>query len=258
MSSKEGFFDFAAEVGLTKHLGSQDATDRMAALCQIKAGDYVLDVGCGVGATPVYLAKTIGCRVMGVDILPRMLDHARDLAEKNGVSNITKFKTADAQELPFPDNYFDTVITESVTAFPEDKQRAVNEYARVLKPGGFVGLNESTWLKTPIPPEIANWTARQVGSSATPLLQDEWISLLKNAGFKDLHVEIQEIDVKEEAAGIFRRYGFGSMMRVMGRTFGLYIKSPAYRKFAKTIREEGVTPENLSDYFGYGFYVGRK
>ncbi len=258
MNSESGFFDFAAEVGLTKHLGSQEATDRLADLCQIKAGDYILDVGCGVGATPVYLAKMIGCRVMGVDILPRMLDRARDLAEKNGVSNITKFKTADAQALPFPDDYFDAVITESVTAFPEDKQRAVDEYARVLKPGGFAGLNESTWLKSPIPPEMANWASRQVGSSATPLLKDEWLLLLKKAGLKDLFVEIQEIDIKQEAAGIFRRYGFRRMMQVMGRTFQLYFKSPAYRKFAKTLREEGVTPENLSDYFGYGLYVGRK
>jgi len=258
MSKKEGFFDFAAEVGLTKHLGSLEATERLVELCQIKAGDFVLDVGCGVGATPVHLAKEVGCRIMGVDILPRMIERAQELAVKDGVDHLVEFKLSDAQKLQFPDNYFDVVITESVTAFPEDKQCAVNEYARVLKPGGFVGLNESTWLKAPIPPEIASWTSRQVGSSATPLLREEWTGLLENAGFKDLFEEILEIDVKDEAGGIFRRYGFRRMMQIMGRTFKLYLRSPAYREFAKNLKQEGITPENLSDYFGYGIYVGRK
>jgi len=258
MSTEEGFFDFAAEVGLTKHLGSLESTERLIDLCQIKAGDYVLDVGCGVGATSVYLAKQVGCRVMGVDILPRMVDRAQELADKQEVSHLVAFREADAQELPFPDNHFDVVITESVTAFPEDKQRAVKEYARVLKPGGYLGLNESTWLKTPIPPEIASWTSRQVGSSATPLLSEEWSGLMEGAGIKDLFIEIQEIDVKDEAAGIMRRYGFFSMMRVIGRTLKLYLGSPAYREFAKDLKKEGITPENLPEYFGYGIYVGRK
>ena len=258
MSIEEGFFDFAAEVGLTKHLGSLESTERLIDLCQIKAGDYVLDVGCGVGATPIYLAKQIGCRVMGVDIIPCMVDRSQELADKQELSHLAAFRVADAQELPFPDNHFDVVITESVTAFPEDKQRAVNEYARVLKPGGYVGLNESTWLKKPIPEEVTSWTSRQVGSSATPLLREEWTELLNRAGFKDLSVEIQEIDIKEEAAGIMRRYGFFSMMRVIGRTFKLYLKSPSYREFAKDLKKEGITPENLPEYFGYGIYVGRK
>ena len=258
MSSEEGFFDFAAEVGLTKHLGSREATDRLAELCQIKAGDYVLDVGCGVGATPVYLAKAIGCRVMGVDIVPRMIERARELADKEDLGRMVGFKPADAQELPFPDNHFDIVITESVTAFPENKQQAVNEYYRVLKPGGYVGLNESTWLQTPIPPEIATWTTRQVGTSATPLLREEWMGLLKKAGFQDLYEEVQEIDLKDEAAGIMQRYGVKIMIVVIGRTFKLYIKSPAYRKFTKEIKKQGVTPENLTDYFGCGIYVGKK
>lgn len=258
MENAQHFFDFAAEVGLTKHLGNIEATNRLIELCEIKSGDYVLDVGCGAGATPIYLAQNAGCRVMGVDILPRMVDRARELAEKNGLCHQVEFRVADAQDLPFPDNHFDVVISESVTAFPEDKLKAVNEYFRVLKPGGFVGLNESTWLKTPIPVEIINWASRQVGASVTPLLREEWTGLLDQARFTDLFVEIEEIDLKDEAAGIMKRYGFLRMMQIMGRTFKLYRKSPVYREFLKNIKQEGVTPDNLSEYFGYGIYVGRK
>ena len=258
VEKEDHFFDFAAEVGLTKHLGNVDATDRLTELCQIDRGAYVLDVGCGSGATAVYLAQTVGCRVMGVDILPRMVERAGELATRKGVEELTDFRVADAQDLPFPDQQFDAVITESVTAFPEDKQKAVQEYARVMKPGGFVGLNESTWLKTPPPPEILAWASQEVGASVNPLTQEEWAELLLNAGFKDLVVEIQEIDVQEEARGILARYGLGGMLRVLGRTFKLYLRNPVYRSFVKGVQQGGITPENLTEYFGYGIYVGRK
>ena len=258
MDNKDHFFDFAAEVGLTKHLGNIPATDRMADLCQIKQGSYLLDVGCGSGATPTYLAQTRGCRVMGVDILPRMIDRARELAARKGLSELTEFRVADAQDLPFLENQFDAVITESVTAFPADKERAVSEYARVLKPGGIVGLNESTWLKTPVPPEVQAWAAQEVGATVSPLTKEEWTELLERAGFKDLVVEVQEIDVKEEAQGILARYGLGGMLRILGRTFKLYFSNENYRQFVKGVTQSGVTPENLTDYFGFGIYVGKK
>ncbi|MGC9335395.1 MAG: SAM-dependent methyltransferase, partial [Anaerolineae bacterium] len=71
MESAEQFFGFAAEVGLTKHLGGVEATEEIVELCHIGEGSYVLDVGCGAGATPAYLASKHGCRVVGVDISPR-------------------------------------------------------------------------------------------------------------------------------------------------------------------------------------------
>jgi len=256
MEDAQDFFDFAAEAGLTKHLGNLDATDKLARLCQIDQEKFVLDVGCGSGATAAYLAKTQGCRVMGVDILPRMIDRARELAHRKGVTSLTEFKVADAQKLPFPDQNFDVVITESVTAFPKDKELAVNEYARVLKPGGYVGLNESTWLKIPPPQEVLEWASQEIGAAVNPLTQEQWTGLLEKAGFKDMVVEIQEIDVRDEARGILARYGLSGMLRVLGRTFKLYRKNLAYREFVKGVRQKGITPESLTEYFGYGIYVG--
>lgn len=258
MEKHEHFFDFAAEVGLTKHLGNVEATDKLAELCQITSGSYVLDVGCGSGATAVYLAQTHGCRVMGVDIHPRMIDRAREMAVRKGVSDQTEFRVADAQDLPFPNNQFDAVITESVTAFPEDKKRAVSEYARVLKNGGYVGLNESTWLKTPPPPDVLAWAAQEVGATVTPLTKEEWVGLLEEAGFRDLVVEIREIDIKDEAKGILARYGFSGLIRILGRTFKLYFRNQHYREFVKGVRQSGISPEDLTEYFGYGIYAGRK
>lgn len=258
MESAEQFFDFAAEVGLTKHLGSVEATDKLVALCHIDPGSYVLDVGCGAGATPVYLAKQHGCRVAGVDILSRMVEQAQERARREGLADKTEFRVADAQDLPFDDDLFDAVITESVTAFPEDKQKAVNEYVRVTKPGGYVGLNESTWLKTPPPPEMVAWASREIGAQVEPLAREEWVALLEQAGLEDVVVTVHQVDVRDELRGILGRYGCRGMLGVYARTLVLYLRNPAYREFIKGLRERGLTPPNIQDYMGYGIYVGRK
>jgi arsenite methyltransferase len=72
MKNQPGFFDFAAEAGLTKHIGGMEATESLIELCHIAKGSFVLDVGSGVGVTPCFIAKKYGYRVVGVDILQRM------------------------------------------------------------------------------------------------------------------------------------------------------------------------------------------
>lgn len=258
MSSKEQFFDYAAEVGLTKHLGGMAATDELVRLCAVDAGSYILDVGCGVGVTPCYLAKKYKCRVVGVDIHPGMVARSHERAQRERVTELVEFRVADAQELPFEDGIFDAVFTESVTAFPKDKQKAVCEYARVTKTGGYVGLNESTWLKVPPPPEIIAWASQDLGATVHPLTSMEWVDLLEGAGLQDIVTHVSEISVVDESRGIVRRYGFGGLLRIVSRTLRLYTRSPNYRKFVKEVRKDGITPKNLTEYFGYGMYVGRK
>ena len=57
METQQTFFDFAAKVGITKHIGSLEATQALIELCHIGGGKYVLDVGCGVGVTPCSIAR---------------------------------------------------------------------------------------------------------------------------------------------------------------------------------------------------------
>lgn len=258
MESAEEFFGFAAEVGLTKHIGNVQATEELAELCHIGPDSYVLDVGCGAGVTPSFIARTYGCRVAGVDILEGMVQKSRERAQREGVADRIEFRVADAQDLPFEDDLFDAVITESVTAFPEDKQKAVDEYVRVTKPGGYIGLNESTWLKGPPTPEMIAWVSQDIGSTAEPLTSAEWQGLLENAGLNDIVVRISEVDMRNEARGILQRYGCAGMLGVWGRMLALYLRNPAYRRFVKQVRQEGIVPEKIDEYFGYGLFVGRK
>ena len=256
--SEQHFFDFAAEVGLTKHMGGLEATEELIELCHIGEGSHVLDVGCGAGQTPCYIAKRYGCRVVGVDISERMIERSRERAKREGVADKVEFRVADAQDLPFEDDVFDAVITESVTAFTEDKQRAVKEYARVTKTGGYIGLNESTWLKVPPPPEMVAWASQDLGAHVKPLTSDDWAGLLEGAGLTIKTVNVREVRVREEARGLVRRYGYGGMFRSSYRGLVMYARNPAYRKFVKEVRKGGIAPDNLEEYFGYGLYVGKK
>jgi hypothetical protein len=128
----------------------------------------------------------------------------------------------------------------------------------VTVPGGYVGLNESTWLKTPVPTEVVAWASQDLGANVKPLTPEEWQDLLVGAGLSEVFVRISPISTKEEAKGHIDRYGWGGTLRSMGRMFRLYFKNPNYREFLKSIRQSGITPPNLEEYFGYGIFIGRK
>jgi len=258
MKHTDQFFDFAAQIGLTKHLGGQDATRELVDRTRITPLSYVLDVGSGVGTTSCHLARWLGCRVMGVDINPLMVERARERAKRLKLTDLVEFQQADATDLPFENDSFNVVITESVTAFPDNKAKAIREYYRVTKPGGFIGLNEATWLRTPVPDEIQAWATQDLGANVMPLQPSEWVELMQSVGLVDIFQRTSTISTREESRGILDRYGWGGFLGSLVQAFGLYIRNSDYREFVKSIREEGLTPPNLDDYFGYGIYIGKK
>ncbi len=258
MIHTDQFFDFAAQIGLTKHLGGQEATRELVDRTRITPLSYVLDVGCGVGVTSCHLARCMGCRVMGVDNNPLMVERARERSKKLKLTDLVEFQQADAMKLPFENDSFNVVITESVTAFPQDKAKALREYYRVTKPGGFIGLNEATWLKTPVPEEIQAWASQDLGANVSPLQPREWTQLMESAGLVDIFQRTSTISTREESRGLLERYGWGGFLRSLFQSFGLYLRSSDYREFLKSIRKEGLTPPELDEYFGYGIYIGKK
>jgi hypothetical protein len=91
-----------------------------------------------------------------------------------------------------------------------------------------------------------------------PLTADEWTDLLQNAGLQIVTSELHPVDAKLEAKLLLRRYGLGGMLGNTFRALRLYVRNPAYRDFLKKVRQVGVVPDNISEYFGYGMYVGKK
>ena len=245
------YFDLQAYVGTTKHMGGLAATKELAALCHIDRDTHVLDIGCGVGATPCYLARTHGSCLVGIDVHESMVEQARDRAGREGVEALVQFRIADACHLPFEDARFDVVVGESVVSFVEDKDRALDEAVRVTEPGGYVGFNEEVWLKAPSRRMIE--FAKRAWDVA-PLNSAQWTTMLTDAGLHDVVVRRYRAKARREASQI-TRYRVRDLVSMMCRTLRFYVKHPTFREY---LAERRHVPDGLFDYLGYAIFVGRR
>src|SRR5699024_7123999 len=115
----------------------------------IANGDFnkdkkVLEVACNMGTTAIGLAERFGCHIEGVDLDEQALAKAQKNISEAKLDNLIHVQRANAMKLPFADSSFDIVINEAMlTMLPlEAKRKAVTEYFRVLKPGGFLLTHE--------------------------------------------------------------------------------------------------------------------
>lgn len=247
------YFELQAYMGTTKHMGGFETTKELIELCHIEKNAHVLEVGCGVGATACYLAKAYGCNVVGADLRESMVARANERAQREGVEDKVEFRVADAQELPFDDALFDVVFCESVATFIEDKQGVIGEYARVVKPGGHVGVNEEIWLKPP-PAEVIAHAKRAWAIESDLPTADGWRRLLEGAGLRDVAAQTYRVDARRESTQIMR-YGFKDMWRMFSRTLSLFFKSSDFRAYMNGQRR---LPMSVFEYLGYGLFVGRR
>lgn len=246
-----GIYELVAEVGFKKyfHLGGFDATGALIDLCPIQANSYVIDIGCATGKTACYLARLYGCNVVGVDILPAMIERAKKRARAEGVTRKVKFMVGDVHKLPLDNDVFDVVLGEFITGLVHDKEGAVKEYVRLAKPGGTIGLNEATWLKSPPPREIIGFLADAVGFKGELFTSEGWKDLLERSGIKQISAKTFRSESLSNP-----KEDIKDLARSLPKFLSSLIRRPRFRSF---IKMSMVVPDNLLDYFGYGLYVGR-
>jgi arsenite methyltransferase len=104
----------------------------------------VLDVAAGRGASAIYLARSFGVAVVGVDYGTTAVDTANAAANAAGIGEQVHFQQGDAEHLPFDDQQFDAIVCECAYCTFPDKSAAASEFARVLKPGGKIGMTDIT------------------------------------------------------------------------------------------------------------------
>lgn len=178
------YHDLLANFGIGgAHPGGLPMTREILRQVGIKKSTRVLDVGCGTGQTAAYLARTFGCPVTAIDRHPLMLEKARRRFEREQVS--VKLVQGDVHKLPFADRSFDLVLAESVTIFT-DLNRSLNEYARVLKPGGLL-LDLEMTAERPLSAQELEELSGVYGTKQVPT-ETEWRGRLNRAGFDPVDV----------------------------------------------------------------------
>ena len=138
-------YNAAAAMFDAKALSFWDRHGRAAVRrARIKAGDRILDLGCGTGASALPAARLAGAsgEVVGVDAAQNMLARAREKAAMQGLTN-ARFERANMARLDFPDAYFDRIISVFAIFFLEDMATHVKSMWRMLRPGGRIVI--TTW-----------------------------------------------------------------------------------------------------------------
>lgn len=247
-----GFLDMQASVGITKHIGGIEATNKLLSLCRIGEAREVLNVGCGIGVGSVLIAKKYACHVVGIDLSEKMVEWSRRRAREQGVENLVEFQTADVTDLPFDADRFDVVFAESVLIFVEDKTQAIRECVRVTRPGGRVGLNEGYWITRPSA-DLLDRVRVAIGPHV-PTLED-WQGLWDGSGLRDREIHSHQVDPRGELKSRIEWIGWRWLLRAWGRALRLYLQNPAIRQ---SIKDQLDVPPELLRMLGYAVMVGMK
>ncbi len=147
-----------------------DLIEEMLSWGGVNEAQTILDVGCGIGGSTLYLAEKFKAQAVGITLSPVQAERAGDRAQEKGITLqafenfgdhqlAVQFQVADALNTPFPDNSFDFVWSMESGEHMPDKLAFLQECYRVLKPGG-------TFL-------MATWCHRPTHTLAGPLTKSE-------------------------------------------------------------------------------------
>jgi len=155
----------------------------------IKPGNTVLDLGSGAGNDCFVARALVGedGYVAGIDFTEAMVEKARENSRKLGYSNVD-FILGDIENIPVKFGVVDVVISNCVLNLVPDKQKAFSEIYRVLKQGGHFCISDVVLLGE-LPSELRDDAAMYAGCVAGALQQDQYLGIIKEAGFINIDVK---------------------------------------------------------------------
>jgi len=175
------------------------------ALATLSPGEVVLDLGSGGGIDVLLSARRVAPegRVYGLDMTDEMLELARRNQAEVGVEN-AEFLKGEIEDVPLPDGHVDVVISNCVINLSTEKQRVISEAFRVLKPGGRFAVSDVVFLgeKSKLPPGVARNVELWSGCVSGALEKSQYETLLSEAGFEEVAVEVTHTYPPEQIAGL--------------------------------------------------------
>lgn len=144
---------------------------------QEKGPKNVVDVGCGIGGSSRYIARTYGAKCQGITLSSFQAERANALAAAEGLADKASFQVADALEQPFPDGQFDLVWSMESGEHMPDKRKFVTELARVAAPGATIII--VTWCHRDLGPSeksLQAWEKEHLKKICNAYYLPEWCS----------------------------------------------------------------------------------
>ncbi|XP_060742483.1 phosphoethanolamine methyltransferase isoform X2 [Tachysurus vachellii] len=165
--------------------GGLSTTKEFVDLLNLKPGQRVLDVGCGIGGGDFYMAKTFGVEVLGMDLSSNMVDIAMERAVSEKLPSV-QFEVSDATKRTFPDSSFDVVYSRDSILHISDKLKLFRNFHSWLKPGGKVLISDYCCGEKPWTPAFQEYVNQRGYILYTP---QRYGKFLEEAGFNNVRAE---------------------------------------------------------------------
>lgn len=244
--------DFARLLlGDSFHPGGIRLTERLGTLLELAPGSNVLDVASGRGTSAFHLAETFGCNVTGIDLSDENVRLATANAQQRGLSARVNFQLGDAERLPCSDEVFDAIICECAFCTFPGKPAAAQDFYRVLKQGGRLGLSDLTRSDNTIPglEGLLSWIAC-IGDA---LPAEQYASILQQAGLELESIEDHGDALQEMVRQIQARLLGAEIMAGLKKINLPSVDFVTARQFAQTALQ--ATREGA---LGYAILIARK
>jgi SAM-dependent methyltransferase len=181
------------------------------ALADLKEGETVLDLGSGGGIDVLLSAKRVGPtgKAYGLDMTDEMLELANENKRRAGADNV-EFLKGEIEQIPLPDASVDVIVSNCVINLSGDKRRVLKEAFRVLKPGGRFAVSDVV-VRGDVPAAIRTNMELWIGCVAGALEEDEFLSLLREVGFKKASIEPTRVYKAEDAVAFLGGSGLDAI-----------------------------------------------
>jgi len=161
----------------------------LAGQLDLKPGDHVLDAGCGIGGSSIWLAENFGVKVTGITISPTQVEQANKNAKKRGVDHLVKFQLEDYTKTSFDDESFDHVWGLESICYALKKSDFVKEAYRVLKKGGGFAVADGFANKHEVTEKEWRHVLKVLNGWAMPNMSMpiEFEGFMRESGFSDVY-----------------------------------------------------------------------
>lgn len=155
----------------------------------LKPGDHVLDAGCGIGGSSIWLAENYGVKVTGITISPTQIEQANKNAKRRGVDHLVSFKLEDYTNTSFDDETFDHVWGLESICYALKKSDFVKEAYRVLKKGGCFAVADGFANKRELTKAEWKHVLKVLNGWSMPNMSmpSEFESFMRDSGFTDIY-----------------------------------------------------------------------